>query len=338
MFLKDKKILTKRVCALLLGLLVSLELFSYIHRERPRRFDSFAKVPYIEFLKSNPEKARAYGIFWAFYPNTATGFQVDDLGVFFSLVPKRFVYFVNNLLIENHFRNDLRPPALRMIPINEGSFLDLLNVRFLVTPATDSLRRMLTGFDETFGKASPLYEGEANIYLRGQALPRAFVVHRGIFVNDEEKTFQILKKIRDNFGKVCVINDTPDAGIALQLKGTDPESPSKVTIEEYSPNNVVIQTELKEPGILILSDSFHPDWKAFVNGKETKIFRTDYLIRSVFLPAGVHEVRFVFAPFSFYAGLGISFLAAGAIVLLIFGHRLASKRNGQSLALPIKQN
>jgi len=167
LFLRDKKLLKKKMIVLALLFVITAELFLYIHRERPRRFDSFSKVPYIEFLKDLPERGRSYGIFWVFYPNTATAYEVDDLGIFFGLLPKRFVEFYNTL-IERRFRNDLRPPALRAAPITTGKpFLDLLNLRHIITPTDDVMNRLILGYaDASESRSKPIYSEEVNIYRR----------------------------------------------------------------------------------------------------------------------------------------------------------------------------
>jgi uncharacterized membrane protein YfhO len=54
---------------------------------------------------------------------------------------------------------------------------------------------------------------------------------------------------------------------------------------------------------LVLSVTFHPEWKCTVDGKETPIHRTDYAFMSVRVPAGQHEVVWRFVPRRFYQGL-----------------------------------
>ncbi len=327
LFLKDKKITKNQTIAIALITLLCFELFHYIHRGRVNRFNSFAPVPYIEFLKEQQPRSRAYGNFWAFYPDTASGFQVDDLGIFFSLLPKRFVGFVNHLFIKNHFRNDLRPPALRMVPITQGQkFLDLLNVKYLVTPPSDMMKQLLFNFNNLELFQHPVYLKEVDIYERPNAFARAFIAHHAIFETDDEQSLNLLKDLRAHLDQIIVINHPIDPQILDQLQSLPPQDRSQAKIIRSTPNEVILETTLENPGFLVLSDAYHPDWKAYVDGKNTKIYRTDYLIRSVFLEKGTHRVRFAFQPMSFYGGTLISCLVF--LVLVCLWRSSADKKIG----------
>ena len=37
---------------------------------------------------------------------------------------------------------------------------------------------------------------------------------------------------------------------------------------------------------------YKPGWKAFVNGVETKIYQTNHILRSVYIPSGESDVLF----------------------------------------------
>jgi len=317
LFLRDRGILSRKLVGLLVITLVFAELFCYIHRERPHRFDSFGKVPYMELLKSSPERVRSYGNFWAFYPNTASGFGVDDLGYFFGLVPKRFVHFVNTVVIPNHFRNDLRPPAVRAIPITDReNILNLLNVRYIITPATDEFQNRFAHFKSASAQYPQVYAQEVKIFERLNAYPRAFIVHRAIMEPDEDKSLVMLNQMKEYSRLVAIINYPLNPKMAELLKMTPTTDGSKVQIKKYSPNEILLSAQMENPGLLVLSDAYHPDWKAWANGKETPVYQTDYLLRSVFLPAGNHEVKFVFQPMSFYFGGLVSLLSFFGILLL----------------------
>lgn len=63
-------------------------------------------------------------------------------------------------------------------------------------------------------------------------------------------------------------------------------------IISYEPNKVVVSTTNSEPGLLVLSDMYYPGWKVYIDGALSKITPTAYNFRSVWVPAGDHEVIF----------------------------------------------
>ena len=70
------------------------------------------------------------------------------------------------------------------------------------------------------------------------------------------------------------------------------------------------------PSFLVTSDAFYPGWTAKIDGAPAQLYRTDYALRGVSVPAGTHTVRFEFRPRSFYYGLvvsGISLLGLIAV-------------------------
>ncbi len=83
---------------------------------------------------------------------------------------------------------------------------------------------------------------------------------------------------------------------------------------------IVLEDEvLKRDGekMYFVSDAYYPGWKAFVDGKETKIYKADFAFRAIKIPKGEHEIKMVYEPQSFYLGLKISL--ATLIILGIIG-------------------
>jgi len=314
LFVKDQKVFSRKILTWVMVTLVFGELFCYIHRERVARFVTHPTVPYMEFLKQFPERSRTYGLVWTMFPNTATGYGVDDLGIFDGLLMRRYVNFINELVLPNNFVADLRPTTLRVIPMtNAKEYLDLLNLKYLIAPKDMPLP---ASFQQSDALKS-VYRAEADVYERQGALPRAFVVHRVLFEPQEFPSYSSLLYYRHQLDRMITVNSAPLPEIVAQLAATPEQSDSRAQITRYSPNEVRIKADMKFPGFLVLSDIYHPDWCAEVDGQPAKIFETDNLIRSVFLPAGRHEVRFVFRPVSFYWGCLVSVLALVLAVVLL---------------------
>ncbi len=67
--------------------------------------------------------------------------------------------------------------------------------------------------------------------------------------------------------------------------------------------------------ILVFNDAMFPGWKAYIDGMETPIYTANDVFKAVAVPAGTHEVRFVFSSRRVTLGATISLISAGAIVV-----------------------
>jgi uncharacterized membrane protein YfhO len=83
---------------------------------------------------------------------------------------------------------------------------------------------------------------------------------------------------------------------------------------------------------LVLADSFYPGWKALVDGKETRIYRTNAVSRGILIEGeGNHQVEFRFFPVSLFVGLTISGVTILAIMFLSF---FLGSKPGMSILAP----
>jgi hypothetical protein len=90
------------------------------------------------------------------------------------------------------------------------------------------------------------------------------------------------------------------------LECLDSSFQGEVTLLSETPNRLVFKVKSESPGWLLLSDTWYPGWRAQVNGEGAPLYRADYLFRAVPLPAGDHEVVFVYRPLPLWIGSWIS--------------------------------
>ena len=67
---------------------------------------------------------------------------------------------------------------------------------------------------------------------------------------------------------------------------------------------------------LVLTETYHPQWRCAIDGKEVPVYLTDYTFMSVRVPPGEHEVRWWFEPTRFKQGLAVT-LAGLAVTLAL---------------------
>ncbi|MEE8380426.1 MAG: YfhO family protein, partial [Thermodesulfobacteriota bacterium] len=76
------------------------------------------------------------------------------------------------------------------------------------------------------------------------------------------------------------------------------------------------RTQSPGQSFLILSDTYYPGWKAFIDGRETTIYKTNGIVRGTFVSPGTHLVRFVYSPLSFKIGTLVSISTLLPLILL----------------------
>lgn len=94
-------------------------------------------------------------------------------------------------------------------------------------------------------------------------------------------------------------------------------------IHRLSPEEFEIVGSATQEGILFLSESFDPDWHAYVNHEEVEIVPIMRFFRGIRLPAGNHAIRMVYEPRSFVRGAMLTFLG----LLIWLGLGFAALRN-----------
>jgi len=66
---------------------------------------------------------------------------------------------------------------------------------------------------------------------------------------------------------------------------------------------VTYRSESARDRFAVFSEVYYDrGWKAFIDGKEAPIVRTNYVLRGLSVPAGKHEVEFRFEPRSYDSG------------------------------------
>jgi hypothetical protein len=150
------------------------------------------------------------------------------------------------------------------------------------------------------------------VYENKFALPRTYLVNSYAITHDEEES---LRAIRDNISElshsVILENGAPS------FPSTEaPARSGRARIGRYGVNEVELLVEADAPSLVVLTDSYYPGWKAFVDGVGTPIWRANSLFRAVETPAGTHTVLFKYQPASLRWGAAIS---VGTLLLVLIG-------------------
>jgi hypothetical protein len=155
-------------------------------------------------------------------------------------------------------------------------------------------------------------------YRNPNALPRAYVSYHAEALTDQEALARIRESAFDPWHSAIVPQEQASKLAALTEASPD-QRVSPATVVEYTPHRVVIEAQADAPGLLVLSDTWYPGWRATVDDAETDVLRVNYVLRGVRLEPGAHRVVFRFAPTSLYLGgaVAVSALVTSLAVIWI---------------------
>ncbi|MBI3971145.1 MAG: YfhO family protein [Chloroflexi bacterium] len=92
----------------------------------------------------------------------------------------------------------------------------------------------------------------------------------------------------------------------------------EATVREYTGDRITIAVDAHDASWLFLGDTFHPAWRAHVDGVPRRVYEANAMFRAVAVPAGKHEVVFRYEPASLQWGALIT-LTTGVAILLFAG-------------------
>lgn len=243
------------------------------------------KPEFVKFL-NNYDKGiyRATSDYYEGYilPNLNLNYNISFPGVYYGPLPlKKVVEYASQMNL---------------------NLLSLSNVEYIVS-------------DKLFygPEGEIIYDKEVKIYKNKKCLPRAFIV-RKYKVADEYEILDLMKLDTFNPEEVVFLEEDIDFEIGNFDNNLGIE---KVEIVKYKPNEINIIATLKNWGILLLSDTYYPGWRCFVNEKEKKIYQANYIFRAVYLEEGRHNIKFIYDPLSFKVGLYLSIISLLLIIILI---------------------
>lgn len=206
-------------------------------------------------------------------PNFLTAYNLQAISGYDPLYLERYAQFI--AAVERN-RPDISAPGFNRIvtPKNyQSPFFDLLGVKYVLT------------FDDIGSARYKLVfqEGLTRVYENKTVLPRAFFADGVVSAADRQQAIGIM------FNRSF---DVHRMAVAEANLGDRMFSAGKVTIRGYLSDEIIIETENKDTGYLVLADVYYPAWRATIDSNPAEIIPTDYAFRGLVVPAGKHIIRF----------------------------------------------
>jgi len=194
--------------------------------------------------------------------------------------------------------------ALDVVGGGNATLLGLANVKYAIMDSREPVQ------DTNF---VAVMKGSKSVYENKAFLPRAFFVSE----YKVEKPINILNNIKMN-----MFNPRQTAFLEKDINQKIDKADSTATVKLVKATTESYEYDVNATGnnLMFMGDIYYPaGWKAYIDGKETEIYKTDYLFRSIVVPAGKHKVEIKFEPETYYKGKSISLFSNifVAIILVI---------------------
>ena len=170
--------------------------------------------------------------------------------------------------------------------------LDMLNTKYIIT--ADSIIRPIP---------NPNNNGNA------------WFVNELVFAKNADEEIIQLGKINNK--RQAVISTEYQEELNLPVSS---DTISYIELKEYQPNKLTYTSNSTSERLGVFSEIYYPHgWNATIDGKEVPIYRADYTLRALKVPAGKHTIIFTFDPPVISKGKTITLLSFGIFILLSAG-------------------
>ena len=165
----------------------------------------------------------------------------------------------------------------------ESPILDHMAVKYVISDDP--------GLSEEYPDLELIHSGGLQIYERENAAPRWYLgASTGSAQDQDNLVVEWDGEVERGLGEIVMAGETP--------------------------SRLEFEIDAESDCWMVLSDAWHPQWSASLDGERTAIFKVNGAYRGVKIPPGEHSLIFEYDPRDFGAGLLISILS---VIILIIG-------------------
>ena len=307
--------LKKEYAIVALGILIVFDLWSVDKRylnadkfERPAIIQkSFTPSVADAYILRDPSYSRVFNLAVdPFNDNSPTSYFHKSIGGYHGAKMERYQELIDSCIkpdltrfgkaAENAKSLEEYQTALNN---NPSTALNMLNTKYVILSAA----------------APPL--------INPNALGNAWFAEKPVMVANANQEISSVNKI--NPAKEAVIDNVFKDQIT---KSSYPVGENeKVELTSYRADELTYKYSAKEEKLVVFSEIYYPKgWISYIDGKESKYFRTNYVLRGMIVPAGDHEIKFAFKPTSYLVGNKISLASSILLILLLAGYFLMNNK------------
>ncbi|MCD6177142.1 MAG: hypothetical protein J7K29_04820 [Candidatus Cloacimonetes bacterium] len=243
------------------------------------------------FLLEDTENFRIYPLArefgqnrWAYFHQTIGGYHGAKL--------KRYQEIIENCL---------NAEFLDRIPIN-WNIVNMLNAKYVIFNQKLPIDNLEYAYYDRKLKQT--------VYLNKTYLPRAWFVKNTEYIEDNKAIWRELNNPEFSPAETAIVEKiVPTTYAPIE---------SSVTPAGFGLHDLKFNIVTDTTSFLTVSEIYYPaGWKAYIDGKETEIFATNYILRGIVVPKGEHIVEMRFESNTYLLSLKLSFIGL-ILTILIF--------------------
>ena len=200
---------------------------------------------------------------------------------------------------------------------------DLFAVRWVITPSRtlDSI----PGFTRVLQETATSSGAPADLFERKAPAPYAWVVTTALAI-DSGPILTAMSDPRMPFDRLVLLN--VNDGIQTPPVTQLPEpSATRATIEHWEPGRMTINVDPPPPdsSFLVVAENWYPDWRASVDGRGAGLYRGNWSLITVQLPAGAKQVELAFDSPAYERGKLLTILSTLIALGLVLAPPIAGR-------------
>ncbi len=350
-WLGDREVLGRRLLAAAAVALVALELGSYANHTRARRTDPVAEpAGFIRYLQTHVGDGRVLDAgSGTMLGNWGSALGVREVGTLDIMqIPWYRTFYLDHVggLPDDKFLRIQTGPAVPFTA--DPTALDLLSVRYIVVGPINRTYR-----EEVAARYPLAYRDPANgvtVFANPHAWSRAFLSPAvGPAPAPASTSTTSPPPLRFSSATTLTADPVllaqarraglPRTGSAPATSSSSPAATSggRARIVTDASTRVSVDVDAPRPMLLVLADTYHPNWSVTVNGVTQHVGQVDDVARGVMVPAGRSVVVFQYHSTARRIGWVISLVTVVGLIVVcgLWGlQRRRARSAGSAVAGP----
>lgn len=242
----------------------------------------------------------------------AAFYNIQSTSDYNSMILNRYYQFID--LLNKSSISSIASYNVEIPPSNPYSpWIDFLNVKYILV---DKQYDAIGGYINN--KFEEVLEGKTyKLYKNLTVLPRFFFTYNTEIYNSDKELEKKITAENPDVRHTVLFAKKDIYGLPI-VQACKNASGWEAEILTYTSNTIVLRVNTPCDGYLSSSEVYYPGWKASVDTMSTKIYRSNWAFRTIYVPKGEHTVVYYYQPTIYLYGILITTGTVFLVLMLYF--------------------